>query len=252
MALTLDSFGDELKVAVVGASGAIGRAMVDLLASAPGVSAVYAFSRSGTVSSRAEGVTHLAIDLLDESSIDNAAASVPVPLDMVLVTTGILHTDGSHGPGVQPEKSIRDFRSDQFARVFAVNTTGPAMVARYFLPKLVKDRKSVFAVLSARVGSISDNRLGGWYAYRASKAALNMIVKNLAIETARKQRHAAVVALHPGTVDSGLSEPFQSRVPSGQLFSPEYAAGQLLSVLNGLTSKDSGGFYAWDGERIEF
>ncbi|MGB1271193.1 MAG: SDR family NAD(P)-dependent oxidoreductase [Endozoicomonas sp.] len=171
---------------------------------------------------------------------------------MVLVTTGILHTEGNHGPGVQPEKSIRDFRADQFSRVFAVNTIGPAMIARYFLPKLVTDRKSVFAVLSARVGSISDNRLGGCYAYRASKAALNMIVKSLAIETARKQRQAAVVALHPGTVDSGLSEPFQSRVPSGQLFSPEYAAGQLLSVFNGLTSKDSGCFYAWDGAHIEF
>ena len=126
------------------------------------------------------------------------------------------------------------------------------MVARYFLPKMARNRKNVFAVLTGRVGSIEDNQMGGWYAYRASKAAMNMIVRNLAIETSRRNKSAVVVALHPGTVASHLSEPFQAGVPEGQLFTPGYAAEHLLAVIDRLTPQDSGYLFAWDGEKIPF
>ena len=138
------------------------------------------------------------------------------------------------------------------ARSFQVNAIGPALVAKHFLPRLPKDRPARFAVLSARVGSIEDNRLGGWYGYRASKAALNMLVRSLAIELARTRPLAVCVALHPGTVDTALSRPFQRNVAAQKLFTPAYAAGRLLDVLDGLGPGDSGGFYAYDGTRIPF
>ena len=133
---------------------------------------------------------------------------------------------------------------------FRRNATGPALVAKHFLPLLARDRKAAFAALSARVGSIEDNRLGGWYAYRASKAALNMLIRTLSIELARSHRHALCVGLHPGTVDTALSKPFQSGVPPEKLFPPAQSARHLLAVLDRLTAEDSGSVYAWDGRRI--
>ena len=245
--LKLDSLGDNLHVAVIGASGAIGAAMVELLASSPRVERIYACSRSNA-SVAAEKTVCLSLDLLEDQSIASAAQQITESLDLVLVTTGVLH----EGESLKPEKSIRDFQPEQFARIFAINTTGPAMVARYFLPKMVRNHKNVFAVLTGRVGSIEDNQMGGWYAYRASKAAMNMIIRNLAIETARRNKSAVVVALHPGTVASNLSEPFQAGVPEGQLFTPGYAAGHLLAVIDRLTPQDSGYLFAWDGEKIPF
>jgi NAD(P)-dependent dehydrogenase (short-subunit alcohol dehydrogenase family) len=121
---------------------------------------------------------------------------------------------------------------------------------KHFLPLLSRDRRALFGVLSARVGSISDNTLGGWYSYRASKAALNMVVKNAAIEMARKYPQTIVAGLHPGTVDSALSKPFQSHVSSHKLFSPVQAAGFLLQVLEGLTPEHSGKCFAWDGQEV--
>ena len=137
------------------------------------------------------------------------------------------------------------------AHVFAINTIGPALVAKHALPVLDKDHRSIFAALSARVGSISDNRLGGWHSYRASKAALNQIIRTCSIELARKNRTALCVGLHPGTVDTGLSEPFQSNVPDGKLFTPTRSATSLLSVLNGLDETDTGQCFDWAGERID-
>ena len=245
--LQLDSLGSGLHVAVIGASGAIGAAMVTLLASSAQVECIYACSRN-SVMSTIDKTVGLSVDLLDDQSIVQAAQQITVPLDMVLVTTGILH----EGESLKPEKSIRDFHPDRFARIFAVNTTGPSMVARYFLPKMARKRKNVFAVLTGRVGSIEDNRMGGWYAYRASKAAMNMIIKNLAIETARRNKSSVIVALHPGTVASNLSQPFQAGVPAGQLFTPDYAAACLLTVIDRLKPNDSGYLFAWDGEKIPF
>ena len=131
-----------------------------------------------------------------------------------------------------------------------VSLIGPALVAQAFLPKLAKNKKTIFAALSARVGSISDNRLGGWHSYRASKAALNMLIKNFSIEVARKNKQAIIVGLHPGTVDSRLSKPFQKNVKPEHLFSADYSAKKLLQVIDQLTVKDSGGCFAWDGKKI--
>ncbi len=166
---------------------------------------------------------------------------------MILVATGMLHNDVE---GITPEKSLRAIEPDAMARLFAINTIGPALIAKHFLPLLPKDRRAVFAVLSAKVGSIGDNGLGGWHSYRASKAALNMLIRNFAIEMARSHPLAVIAALHPGTVDSNLSQPFQRKVRPDSLFTPDRAAEQLLSVIDGLTPDAAGGLFAWDGRRL--
>ena len=137
------------------------------------------------------------------------------------------------------------------ARVLAVNAIGPALIMRYFLPLMVRDNKAVMAHLSARVGSVSDNRLGGWYSYRAAKAAQNMLVATAAIEWARRAPNTVIVGLHPGTVDSSLSAPFQSATAAHKLFEPAQSAAYLLGVIDALSPADSGGVFAWDGARIK-
>jgi NAD(P)-dependent dehydrogenase (short-subunit alcohol dehydrogenase family) len=235
-----------LQTCVIGGGG-IGAALVAALAANPAVDTVYAGSRrpGGAIGK----VRPFAVDVGNEASIAQAAKSLQDAsrFDAVLVATGILHAEG-----LSPEKSYTMQSAEAYARVFAVNTTGPALVAKYFLPMLPRDRRAVFAALSARVGSISDNRLGGWHAYRASKAALNMIIRNLSIELARTQPKAIAVALHPGTVETPLSAPFQRGVAEGKLFTPEYSAKSLLNVIDGLTPEDSGKLFAWDGAEIPF
>lgn len=224
-------------IAVIGASGAIGGAFSKLLAQKYPDAVQYAFSRTG----------EHRIDYTSEKSIAAAAelASQNGSLDLVIVATGLLH-EGE----IMPEKSLKELSAEKFYRLFEVNTITPALIAKYFLPKLNRDQPSVFASLSARVGSVSDNRLGGWYAYRASKAALNMIIKSAAIETGRRNKQAIIVGLHPGTVDSALSKPFQSNVADGKLFTPDYSAGKLLDVLESLTPEQTGKCFAWDGQEV--
>lgn len=245
----LSSFaGDRLNVAVIGASGGIGRAFVHHLDAMDNVAQVHAFSRSKAVFD-SEKVRTGFLDFSDEASIEAAAerAAQGAKLDLVIVASGMLHDEA-----IQPEKALRDFKAENFERLFLVNTIGPALVAKHFLKHIHKDQRSVFAALSARVGSIEDNVLGGWYAYRASKAALNMVLKTAAIEIKRRHKHAVIAALHPGTVATGLSEPFQGNVPEGKLFTPEYSSGCLLKVLDGLSPEDSGKLVAWDGEIIPY
>ncbi|MEY2926226.1 MAG: hypothetical protein RL367_703 [Pseudomonadota bacterium] len=215
-------------------------------------SPAYASTAAGSRQADIEGTGRIhpfTFDLEDEPSIAAAAAQIGKAgaLDLIIVTTGLLH-----GGGIAPEKSWRALDPATMARVFALNTIGPALIAKHFLPLLARDRRSVFAVLSARVGSISDNRLGGWHSYRASKAALNMLVRNFALELATRNPNAIAVALHPGTVATRLSEPFQHGVAADRLFSPDVSAGHLLTVLDGLTVQDSGGLFAWDGTAIAF
>ena len=236
-------------VAVVfGAGGGIGRALVRALAASGRYGKIHAGMRQPEGEWPA-GVVPFAFDLTDEASIETAARTIGSPVDLVIVASGILHDPQRE---IIPEKTWRSIDPEAMARVFAVNTIGPALVAKHMLPLLPRDRKGTFAVLSARVGSISDNRLGGWHAYRASKAALNMLVANFAIELARSRPLAVAVALHPGTVGTGLSAPFQSGVPADRLFLPDHSAGCLLRVIDGLQREDSGGFFAWDGSRIAF
>jgi NAD(P)-dependent dehydrogenase (short-subunit alcohol dehydrogenase family) len=170
------------------------------------------------------------------------------PPALTIVASGALTLPGGRGP----EKALRALEGEAMARAFAINTIGPALIARHLLPLWPRKGRHVLGILSARVGSIADNRLGGWHSYRASKAALNMLVKTFAIELARTHPEAIVVSLHPGTVDSGLSRPFQGQVAPDKLFSPERAAVHLLDVIDNLTPADSGGFFAWDGAPIPF
>ena len=237
----LASFAPGLRALVFGAGGGIGAAFVTELGAHPRVAKVYAAARSAEAPWQ--------FDLTDEASIEAVAkaAAAEGPLDLVLVATGVLHS-----PTMRPEKTWRSLDAAALAEAFAINATGPALIAKHTLGLLRRDAKSVFACLSARVGSIEDNRLGGWHAYRASKAALNMLIRSCAVELQQRTPGALCVALHPGTVDTRLSQPFQGGVPSSKLFTPAMSARSLLGVLDRLTPADSGRLFAWDGQAIPF
>ena len=244
----LGSFGTQINAVIVGASGGIGNALANHLDRCHAVSKLFRLSRSGPRSEHTKD-PWLHVDFENEETIAKAATAlegVAGALHLVIVATGILHD----GDRVQPEKTWRSLTGSAMENAFRINAIGPALVAKHFLPLLAKDRKSAFAVLSARVGSIEDNRLGGWYAYRASKAALNMLIKTLSIELTRSFPNALCVGLHPGTVDTALSAPFQKGVAQDKLFSPAQSARYLLTVLDQLTPDDSGHLYAWDGSRV--
>ncbi|MEP4051508.1 MAG: SDR family NAD(P)-dependent oxidoreductase [Litorimonas sp.] len=246
--MKFESFGDNLRCVVVGSSGGIGAALTEQLVQTDQVARIHALSRSGR-SHPSPKVANLTFDFMDEDSLIAAAQSLQEvgPIDLILVATGLLQ-----GEGISPEKNLRALSHDGLAKSFEINTIGPAMTAKYFVPLLRRDEKAVFAALSARVGSISDNRLGGWYAYRASKAALNMVIKTLAIEISRRFKKQIIVGLHPGTVDTNLSKPFQGNVPEGKLFTADYSAEKLLSVVDGLSGADSGNLFDWAGKQISF
>ncbi|MEP1145068.1 MAG: SDR family NAD(P)-dependent oxidoreductase [Henriciella sp.] len=236
-----------MRAVIIGATGGIGRELVQQLANRADVEIVYALSRSGDTPPH-DKVVAARLDLQDEASIEAAAvrvASEGTP-DLVILASGLLSDEA----GLNPEKSFRQQSSAAFEKVFAVNTFGPALVAKHFLPLMPRKGRAVFAALSARVGSISDNRMGGWHAYRASKAALNMLIRNYAIEQARRNEDFIAIGLHPGTVDTDLSKPFQSGVPDKKLFSADQSAAYLLNVIDGLDPKDTGKAFDWAGKEI--
>jgi len=210
---------------VIGASGGIGHAVAAALA-----------ARGDTVtalSRRSDG-----LDLTDAASVDRVLGALDGPFDLIFVASGALGT---------PEKSLKDLDAAAMAAQFAINTIGPALVLAHAARLLPRKGRSVFAALSARVGSIGDNRLGGWYSYRASKAALNQVLHSGAIEMARSHRETIVTALHPGTVATSFTAGYRGRHPA---VAPEASAAHLLAVIDGLTPADTGNFYDWQGERI--
>lgn len=243
----IKSFPTEAHVVVAGANGGIGGALVTALLDDPRVARVTALSRS-PVAMRHGKLQSQTIDFAEESSIEAAAVACTGNVDLVIVATGVLHRE----PDIKPEKRLADIDGTMMAEVLHINTIGPALLAKHFLPLLRRDAKSAFAAISARVGSIGDNRLGGWASYRASKAALNMLLRTFSIEQSRSNPNSIIAALHPGTTDTALSRPFQRNVPEDKLFTPAFVAERLLAVLDGLTPGDSGGFFAWDGSRIEY
>jgi len=234
-AFSLKSFDPDGIAVVFGSSGGIGSAFLSTLSEVGHFKTVIGFSRQSSIP----------IDLTDELSLERAAktASALGDIRAVIDATGYLHELGQG-----PEKTWRELDAHKLASAFAINAIGPALLMKHMLPRLPRFGKSVFATLSARVGSIGDNRLGGWYAYRASKAALNQIVRTSSIELARHAPHALCVALHPGTVDTELSAPFAK---SGlNLLTPTAATEHLLNVLNGLDSSHNGGFFDWRGTPV--
>ncbi len=231
------------EAAVIGATGGIGAAFARALAADPDYATVHAFSRSGKAP---EGCRAGPLDLCDEETIRAAAETITDgALRLCIVATGILHN-----PAFGPEKNMGQLAPGPLAETFAINAIGPALVAKHFLPRMPRRDRAVFAALSARVGSISDNRMGGWYGYRASKAALNQMLKCLAIETGRKRRETIIVGLQPGTVATGLSAPFRGNVPGDRVFEPDEAAGHLLGVLGRLEPAASGRVFDWSGEEV--
>ena len=233
------------KVAVIGSSGAIGSAFVDHYINDQSINSIFSFSRS-SIGIDNNKVKHFSIDIENENSVQDAAKSVEeINFDEIIIASGLLHTNE-----FGPEKSIKDLKADNILKILNVNTVGPAIIGKHFLPLLNKNNKSVMAFLSARVGSISENKLGGWYAYRASKSALNQIIKTFSIELKRTNPKAIIIGLQPGTVDSELSAPFKRSVSNNKLFSAEYSASQLLGVIKRADESSSGNLISWDGEII--
>lgn len=243
----LSSFPLGLHAVLIGHSGGIGQALLAALLADPAVAQVTAAARR-KVDMAHDKLRQLPLDITDEASIAAFAAHFTdgAPPRLVIVASGLLHDGMVH----QPEKSLRSLNAEQLQRSFMVNSIGPALLGKYLLPLLPRSGKSVCAFLSARVGSISDNVRGGWYGYRASKAALNMIVKTFSIELQPRWPEAICVALHPGTVDTALSLPFQAHVVAGRLFSPTESAVHLLAVIDRLERAASGRIFAWDGQEI--
>jgi len=219
---------------VLGATGAIGGAFVKALQRKPECAGVIGLSRHSD--------PHF--DLANEESIAQCARMLAPrgPYALIIDATGALTIDG-----VGPEKRLRDLDAARLSRAFLVNAIGPALLLKHFIALLPSQSRGVFATLSARVGSIGDNRLGGWASYRASKAALNMLLKTASIELRRTNPAAVLAALHPGTVRSALSRPFRGDVIGRD---PQQAAAAMLQVLDTLRADDSGAFVAYDGQRI--
>lgn len=239
--------------AIFGASGGIGSALVQYLAE-KGCERIYAGSRSGNwvLDGQEDGqyndvIVPFAFDLTDEGSLASSARLMREhPPQWVIVASGVLTLENGAGP----ERTYKRLDADNMAQIFAINTIGPAMIAKHILPLMPRGGAFTFAALSARVGSIADNGLGGWHSYRASKAALNMLLKNFAIEMGRTHDQSIVVGLHPGTVDTALSVPFQKGLATGQLTEAARAAENLTAVLAAMTPEHSGSVFDFAGKKI--
>lgn len=250
-----------LNVLIVGANRGIGLGFVKQLLQGDRsdalfkINRLYATYRSSDsavellkIQEQKDSLVCLPMDITDESSISLAITQISrqaKKIHLVIYCVGILH-DGDF----QPEKSLRQIDSENLIRYFQVNSIGAVLLAKHIMPLLRHSDNSLFAAISAKVGSIGDNRLGGWYGYRASKAALNMFLKTISIEYSRRCRKTIVVALHPGTTDTELSQPFQTNVPPGKLFPVSKTVNQLLEVMKNLQLKDSGEFFSWDGSPL--
>jgi NAD(P)-dependent dehydrogenase (short-subunit alcohol dehydrogenase family) len=253
------SFLDDVNhanVLIVGASQGIGLGFVEKLLQDDRIAKVYATYRQKNTAEELLSLVDkhfgklicLEMDITDESQIVEAVEQIRIEvnkLHLVINCVGLLH-EGT----LQPEKSLRQINSKNLLRYFQINSIGAVLLAKHLLPLFRHKERSVFATISAKIGSIGDNQLGGWYGYRASKAALNMFMRTAAIEYGRSCPKTLVVTLHPGTTDTRLSRPFQKNVPAEKLFSIERTVTQLLNVIEQLQEGDSGEFFSWDGSRL--
>jgi len=229
---------------VIGGSGGIGAALVELLCERDDIHRVYATYRRHPANIDHPKLQWLQLDPTDEVSVQTMAQSVG-KLKWVINAVGMLHSERNG-----PEKTIKRFEPDFFLENIRVNTLPTLLLAKHLDKNLKGVSNALFATVSAKVGSIADNRLGGWISYRSSKAALNMVLKTIAIEWGMRLPQVCVAAIHPGTTDTPLSKPFQAAVPQGKLFSPRYSASCMLAVLESKTPEQSGRFWSWDGTEL--
>jgi len=241
---------------IVGANGGIGLGFVQQLLQDDRVAKIYATYRQPNSASELSALERehpaqlvcLSLDITEEAQIAECSDRIRSQVDrlhLVINCVGILH-EGD----LQPEKSLRQINPDHLMRYFQINSIGAVLLAKHLSPLFCHSDRNIFATISAKIGSIGDNQLGGWYGYRASKAALNMLMRTVAIEYKRKSPHTIVVTLHPGTTDTRLSKPFQRNVPPEKLFPVERTVAQLLAVIDKLEPQDSGEFFSWDGSRL--
>lgn len=233
-----------MNILVIGGSGGIGSAMLQYLISHYPNVKIFATYRSTKPDKYRADVSWHHLDVENEASIQQLAAHFE-QLDWIINCVGLLHSQVS-----KPEKNLSSLSPEFFVQSMSVNCLATLLIAKHFQKIIRKSDRPCLATVSAKVGSITDNQLGGWYSYRASKAALNMALKSIAIEWGRLMPKSVVVALHPGTTNTQLSRPFQANVPEGKLFSPHYTAEQLIEILLSLKPSDSGSFIAYDGERL--
>ena len=233
-----------MNIVVAGGSGGIGGAFVEALAGRTPAGSIIATYHRRLPDTEHANVSWQQLDLTDETAMQDWAAAID-EVDWLINAAGILHT-----PERGPEKTVRHVESGFFLQCMQVNALPSLLLAKHLHGKFRHGRPAVFATVSAKVGSIEDNHLGGWVSYRASKAALNMCLKTIAIEWQRTLPNVVVAALHPGTTDTALSKPFQRNVPKQQLFTPERSVNEMLNVLDGLEPSQTGQFFAFDGERL--
>lgn len=237
-----------MKVLIGAGNGGIGQGLIKAILEQYPEAELTATYRNQKPTHLSPDIHWIQADLTDQESVEQLASNVS-QIDWLINCAGFLHHhthDGFQGP----EKSIRQFEPDFFLHNIQHNTLPTLLLAQHFSSALKKSTRGIFAAVSAKVGSIEDNQLGGWYSYRASKAALNMALKTLSIEWQRSHKNLCVSALHPGTTDTGLSEPFQKNVPKGKLFTPEQTGHYLLNVLEQLTPDQTGSFFSWNGEKL--
>ncbi|MGR5206956.1 MULTISPECIES: SDR family oxidoreductase [Vibrio] len=230
-----------MEILIVGGNGGIGLAMVQQAAARFPHARLHATYRNQKPSWSHPHVIWYQVDVTQDAQVKALSEQIE-QVDWLVNCVGMLHTQDKG-----PEKNLNALDADFFHLTIAVNTLPSLLLAKYFTPKLKRSTAPKFATISAKVGSIGDNQLGGWYSYRASKAALNMFLKTMSIEWHRMVKHGTVLSLHPGTTDTALSAPFQANVPEGQLFTPERVANDLLSLIENSTPQDSGAFWAYDG-----
>lgn len=231
-------------IVIIGGSGGIGEAFIKHLltdANTQSIHATYNKHPPSVINPRCQWYS---LDITDEAAIETFCSKLG-DIDLLINTAGILHNE-TH----QPEKSTRQINAEYFLNSMRINALPTLLIAKYMATHFTHKRPSVFATISARVGSIEENYLGGWYSYRASKSALNMILKTLSIEWKRSLPNVAIAALHPGTTNTQLSRPFQKNVPAGQLFSPEQSVTYMMQVIGQLTPLESGRFWSFDGEQL--
>lgn len=246
-------FTDPIHAVIIGGNGGVGQEFIRQLQDLEQVVSIVATHRRSLENTHLQTtskVQWVQVDVKEEVTIANLAQhlkSENIQPNLIINCIGILHTSE-----FGPEKTWRHLNAQTMHDVFAINAFAVALLGKHLIPQMPRQGRSIFASLSARVGSIADNRLGGWYSYRASKTAHNMFVKTLSLESLRKYPELAIVSLHPGTVETSLSEPFTTRYDPKKLFTATRSVNELSNVIAGLSSSDTGGFFAWDGQAIPY